>query len=103
MAPGGEYAVYYFQKAPIREYADDLILDRISDLPYEQVATDRREITELGYEEGVAINYDWYHPQRGARHMPDEARALFQEAGFQGQYECVIHMASPYQDVDPSK
>lgn len=135
VAPGGEYAIYvYRQKAPIREYADDFIRDRISDLPYEQAAVAMQEITELGrtlcalgtkvtvpqvqvlgieageydvqrflyhfflkcfwnpelsYEENVAINYDWYHPQLCTRHTPNEVRNWFQEAGFRVQHECV--------------
>lgn len=133
VAPGGEYAIYvYRQKAPIREYADDLVRDRISDLPYEQAMEAMREITELGrvlcaldtkvtvpqvqvlgieageydvqrfiyhfflkcfwnpelgHEENVAINYDWYHPQLCTRHTLDEVQEWFQEAGFQVQHE----------------
>lgn len=35
----------------------------------------------LSYDENVAINYDWYHPQRCSRHTPDEIRQWFQRAG----------------------
>lgn len=49
VAPGGEIAIYvYKQKAPIREYADDLIRERISGLPYEKAMVAMREITEFG-------------------------------------------------------
>ena len=45
----GEIAVYvYKRKAPIREFADDCVRDRISSLPYEQAMSAMREITELG-------------------------------------------------------
>lgn len=49
LTKNGEIAIYvYKQKAPIREYADDFIRDRISSLPYEQAMSAMREITELG-------------------------------------------------------
>ena len=49
LAAGGEIAIYvYKQKAPIREYADDYIRDRISGLPYEQAMAAMREVTEFG-------------------------------------------------------
>ncbi len=49
LQPNGEIAIYvYKQKAPIREYADDLVRDAISLLPYEAAMNEMREITELG-------------------------------------------------------
>ena len=45
----GEIAIYvYKQKAPIREFADDMIRSRISTLPYEEAMTAMNEITNLG-------------------------------------------------------
>ena len=45
----GEIAVYlYKQKAPIREFADDLIRNRISNLPYEEAVAAVEEVTNLG-------------------------------------------------------
>lgn len=135
VAPGGEYAIYVYKlKAPIREYADDMIRGRISGLPYEEATKAMREITELGraltalgqkvtvpevkvlgieageydvqrfiyhfflkcfwnpelgYEENVAINYDWYHPQLCTRHTPAEVRGWFEEAGLAVNHEHV--------------
>lgn len=49
LEPKGEIAIYvYKKKAPIREYADDLVRDAISLLPYETAKSEMREITELG-------------------------------------------------------
>lgn len=45
----GEIAIYvYKQKAPMREFADDMIRSRISTLPYEKAMAAMREITQLG-------------------------------------------------------
>lgn len=131
----GEIAIYVYKlKAPIREYADDLIRDRISGLPYEQAMALMREVTELGrvlsqagvkltvpevkvldipageydlqrflyhfflkcfwspalsYEENIAINYDWYHPQLCSRHSLDEVLSWFQDAGLDVVHQCV--------------
>lgn len=35
----------------------------------------------LSYDENVAINYDWYHPQLCSRYTPDEIRQWFQRTG----------------------
>ncbi len=35
----------------------------------------------LSYEENVAINYDWYHPQRCSRHTLSEVEQWFMDAG----------------------
>jgi SAM-dependent methyltransferase len=43
----------------------------------------------LSYEENVAINYDWYHPQLCSRHTSDEVRQWFQHAGLRVTHECV--------------
>lgn len=49
LAPSGEIAIYvYKQKAPLREFADDFIRERISALPYEQAMLAMAQITELG-------------------------------------------------------
>jgi SAM-dependent methyltransferase len=49
LAEGGEIAIYVYKlKAPIREYADDLIRGRISELPYEEALVAMKEVTELG-------------------------------------------------------
>jgi SAM-dependent methyltransferase len=51
LEPGGELAIYvYRQKAPIREFTDDYVRDRISELPYEQAMEQCRAIAELGRE-----------------------------------------------------
>lgn len=45
----GEIAVYlYKQKAPMREFADDMIRSRISTLPYEEAMVAIEDITQLG-------------------------------------------------------
>lgn len=49
LAPGGEIAIYVYKiKAPMREYADDYIRDRVSGLSYEEAMAAMRGITELG-------------------------------------------------------
>lgn len=49
LAERGEIAIYVYKvKAPIREYADDFIRDRISELPYEAALVAMKEVTELG-------------------------------------------------------
>jgi SAM-dependent methyltransferase len=49
LSPGGEIAIYvYRQKAPVREFTDDLVRSRISELPYEQAMEQCRRIAELG-------------------------------------------------------
>jgi SAM-dependent methyltransferase len=49
LAKGGEIAIYvYKQKAPAREFVDDYIRDRISDLPYDQAMEVCGQITEFG-------------------------------------------------------
>jgi len=35
----------------------------------------------LSYEDNVAINYDWYHPQLASRHTPSEVEGWFRDAG----------------------
>lgn len=46
---GGEIAIYvYKKKAPLREFADDFIRDRIKSMPYEDAMKHCRQITELG-------------------------------------------------------
>jgi SAM-dependent methyltransferase len=49
LAPGGELAIYVYKvKAPVREFSDDYVRDRISELPYEDAMTAMRQVTELG-------------------------------------------------------
>jgi SAM-dependent methyltransferase len=49
LSPDGEIAIYVYKiKPPIREYTDDLVRDRISELPYEEAMAAMRQITELG-------------------------------------------------------
>lgn len=49
LEPEGEIAIYvYKKKAPIREYTDDFIRNRISGLPYDEALEHCRQITRLG-------------------------------------------------------
>jgi SAM-dependent methyltransferase len=49
VAKGGEFAIYVYRvKAPIREFADDYVREKIKDLPYEQAMEQSKAITELG-------------------------------------------------------
>ena len=50
LTPKGEIAVYVYKlKAPIREYADDMIRDAISKLSYEKALLAMKEVTSLGH------------------------------------------------------
>lgn len=137
LSRGGEIAIYvYKQKAPVREFVDDYVREKISGLPYETAMDAMREITELGkvlselnvqitapkvdvlgieageydvqrflyhfflkcfwnpalgYEENVAINYDWYHPQLCTRHTLPEIEEWFADAGLSVTHRCVDH------------
>ncbi len=49
LAPGGEIAIYVYKlKAPIREYCDDFVRNRISSLNYADAMAVMNQITELG-------------------------------------------------------
>lgn len=49
LTDGGEIAIYVYKiKAPLREYADDMIRRAISPMPYEQAIEEMKQITELG-------------------------------------------------------
>jgi SAM-dependent methyltransferase len=49
LEPGGEIAIYvYKRKAPVREYVDDFVRERIAPLAYEDAIKVTKEITELG-------------------------------------------------------
>ncbi len=49
LSPGGELAVYvYKQKAPVREFVDDFVRDRIAAMPYDEAMAQSRQITEFG-------------------------------------------------------
>jgi len=51
LAPGGELAIYvYRRKAPVREFTDDYVRDRLSELPYEEAMEQCRAIARLGKE-----------------------------------------------------
>ncbi len=137
VAPGGEIAIYvYKQKAPVREFVDDYVRDRISNLSYEDALTHCRAITDLGraladaklevtvpavpllgieagrydaqrflyhffmkcywnpgmsYDENVAVNYDWYHPQTATRHTAEEVEGWFSANGFEVVQRFVDH------------
>lgn len=60
LEPGGEIAIYlYKKKAPLREYADDYVRDRIKWLSYEQSLEAMKEITEFGrYFSSLEIEVD---------------------------------------------
>lgn len=45
----------------------------------------------LGYEENVAINYDWYHPQLCTRHTLPEVESWFADAKLNITHRCVDH------------
>jgi SAM-dependent methyltransferase len=42
----------------------------------------------LSYQENIAINYDWYHPQLCSRHTLPEVMAWFAEAGLEIMQKC---------------
>lgn len=49
LLPGGELAIYvYKQKAPVREFVDDFVRDRIAAMPYEEAMAQCRQITNFG-------------------------------------------------------
>lgn len=49
VAPSGDIAIYvYRQKAPVREFVDDYVRDRIAGMPYEAASAVCAEITALG-------------------------------------------------------
>lgn len=49
LSPGGEIAIYvYRKKAPVREFVDDYVRERIAALPYEEAIKACEQITELG-------------------------------------------------------
>lgn len=49
LSEGGELAVYvYRQKAPMREYADDYVRARASELPYQEAMTQMEGLAQLG-------------------------------------------------------
>lgn len=49
LAPGGEIAIYVYKvKAPLREFTDDYVRDRVADLPYDEAMTAMRQLAGLG-------------------------------------------------------
>jgi SAM-dependent methyltransferase len=57
--PGGELAIYvYKQKAPVREFVDDYIRNRIAAMPYDEAMAQCRQLAEFGKmlsEEGCKV------------------------------------------------
>jgi SAM-dependent methyltransferase len=45
----------------------------------------------LSYQDNVAINYDWYHPQLCTRHNLSEVHEWFAQAGLKVIHDCVDH------------
>ena len=43
----------------------------------------------LSFDENVAINYDWYHPQLASRHTSQEVEGWFRDAGLETTHRCV--------------
>lgn len=49
LSADGEIAIYVYKiKAPLREYADDYVRERLSALPYGEAMVAMRQVTELG-------------------------------------------------------
>jgi SAM-dependent methyltransferase len=49
LAPGGQIAIYvYRQKAPVREFTDDFVRDRISELSYDEAIEQCHRIAQFG-------------------------------------------------------
>jgi SAM-dependent methyltransferase len=46
---------------------------------------------DLSFDDNVAINYDWYHPQLSTRHTADEVAAWFAQAGLRVVHTVVDH------------
>ena len=46
---------------------------------------------ELSFDENVAINYDWYHPQLCSRHTLDEVESWFRDANLEIVHRHVDH------------
>jgi len=135
LSKGGEIAIYvYKKKAPVREFVDDYLREKISGLRYEDAIRVCNQITELGrvlseqkvrirvppigalgieegeydlqrfvyhffmkcfwnpdlkFEENVAINYDWYHPQMASRYTIEEVWGWFGRAHLEVVHEKV--------------
>lgn len=43
----------------------------------------------LSFDENVAVNYDWYHPELASRHTPDEVEQWFQDAHLEITHRCI--------------
>jgi SAM-dependent methyltransferase len=43
----------------------------------------------LSFEDNVAVNYDWYHPELATRHTPSEVEGWFRAAGLEIKHRCV--------------
>jgi len=49
LAPGGEIAIYVYKvKPPVREFTDDYVRSRISELPYDEAMIAMQQVTALG-------------------------------------------------------
>lgn len=135
LSKDGEIAIYvYKKKSPAREYIDDYIRERISNLSYKKAMKVCEQITEFGkslseanieikvpsvdildiaggkydlqrflyyffmkcfwnknlsFQENVAINFDWYHPELCSRYTVEEIRSWFKRAHLKIVQECV--------------
>lgn len=56
---------------------------------------------EMSFDDNVAINYDWYHPQDCTRHTLEEVRAWFIENGLNVVHEFVDHYGITMRGVKP--
>jgi len=57
---------------------------------------------ELSFEENVAINYDWYHPQTASKHTLPEVRDWFGKAGLAIVHEHVDEYGITVRALAPS-
>jgi SAM-dependent methyltransferase len=55
----------------------------------------------LGFDENVAINYDWYHPQLCTRHTLAEVEEWFADAGLEVVHRCVDHYGITVRGIKP--
>ncbi len=94
---GGGYFLFYVynKKGPIREFTDDLIRERLSDLTDEQTWERLMPLSKLGkllgdleieidkLEEMNHVNFDWYRPQNCHRQTPEEVRSWVETSGLE--------------------
>lgn len=71
LAPGGHIAIYVYKlKAPVREFVDDYIRNKISHLPYEEAQAACQQITELG-KRLDALNIEFDAPAVDVLEIPE--------------------------------